>query len=473
MIRRRMAPLQLALMVVDASIAVLLFLALSVVRFGPEDSLSIWARAGIDPFAAALLYAGGLVVVLWVRGLYGLRTRLSARREAFDIVFSVAMLALMILGLLYIFRLENVSRSFLILLFTTQAVVLILSRAVLRFAFGKLRDRGLGARHMLLIGSSDAARAFADLLVRHGDLGLHPIGFLTGPDDRVVAEGPGAIGPRLGRIDDIETILHTTVVDEVAICLEMADWSLIEPLARLCEEEGKIVRVPISETGLVIPGARVEEIDGTQVASLLYGPDRTLGLIAKRGLDILFAVLGLVFLSPVLLIIAIAMEASSGGPVLFRQVRVGLHGRPFTILKFRTMVPDAEAQYEQLARQSDTRGAAFKMHDDPRVTRMGRVLRVTSLDELPQLWNVLRGEMSIVGPRPAPPREVADYDVWHRRRLAMKPGITGLWQIEARFDEEFDHRASLDLAYIDGWSIWLDVKIIFRTVPALISNPGR
>ena len=253
----------------------------------------------------------------------------------------------------------------------------------------------------------------------------------------------------------------------------MPDWALIEPLARLCEEEGKIVRIPISEAGLVIPGAQVEEVGGIQVASLLYGPDRTLGLLAKRVIDIVLAVVGLVLLSPVLLGAAIAVAVSGGRPVLFRQIRVGLHGRPFSIVKFRTMVPDAEERYEEVAGLSDTQGAAFKMKDDPRVTRLGRILRSTSIDELPQLWNVLRGQMSIVGPRPAPPREVAGYDVWHRRRLAMKPGITGLWQVEARFDEEFDHRASLDLAYIDQWSIWLDLKIIFRTVPALIANPGH
>jgi lipopolysaccharide/colanic/teichoic acid biosynthesis glycosyltransferase len=137
------------------------------------------------------------------------------------------------------------------------------------------------------------------------------------------------------------------------------------------------------------------------------------------------------------------------------------------------MVADAEERYELLAASSDTRGAAFKMRNDPRVTRLGQALRRSSLDELPQVWNVLRGEMSIVGPRPAPPREVAFYDVWHRRRLAMKPGITGLWQVEARFDEEFDNRARLDLAYIDRWSLWLDMKIIARTIPAVMTNPGH
>jgi lipopolysaccharide/colanic/teichoic acid biosynthesis glycosyltransferase len=137
------------------------------------------------------------------------------------------------------------------------------------------------------------------------------------------------------------------------------------------------------------------------------------------------------------------------------------------------MTVDAEARYAELEAFSDTKGPAFKMTDDPRVTRLGRLLRRTSIDELPQLWNVLLGEMSIVGPRPAPPREVAGYDVWHRRRLSMKPGITGLWQVEARFDEQFDHRATIDLAYIDRWSLWLDLRIIARTIPALVTQPGR
>jgi lipopolysaccharide/colanic/teichoic acid biosynthesis glycosyltransferase len=196
-------------------------------------------------------------------------------------------------------------------------------------------------------------------------------------------------------------------------------------------------------------------------------------LLGKRALDIVLSAIGLLALSPLLLAVGAIMVFSEGRPVLFRQIRVGLHGRPFNIVKFRTMTRDAEARYDEVVALSDTRGAAFKMTNDPRITRIGLMLRKTSIDELPQLWNVLLGQMSIVGPRPAPPREVAAYDIWHRRRLSMKPGITGLWQIEARFDEEFDHRASLDLTYIDRWSIWLDIKIIARTIPALVANPGR
>jgi lipopolysaccharide/colanic/teichoic acid biosynthesis glycosyltransferase len=175
----------------------------------------------------------------------------------------------------------------------------------------------------------------------------------------------------------------------------------------------------------------------------------------------------------VLIAAAIAVYATDGAPVLFRQTRVGLHGREFTMLKFRTMVRDAEEKLEELLAYNERSGAAFKMEDDPRITRVGRILRKTSIDELPQLWNVLTGSMSLVGPRPPLPREVAEYDIWHRRRLSMKPGITGLWQIEARHEPDFDRWVEHDLVYIDGWSIWLDVKILLRTVPALLTHGGH
>ena len=247
----------------------------------------------------------------------------------------------------------------------------------------------------------------------------------------------------------------------------------MEPITQLCEEEGKIVRVSLQSAGGVLSGGHYEELGGTRLVTFLHGPDRIVAMAVKRLFDITVSAVALIVLSPLLLLITGYILVREGRPILFRQERVGLHGRRFTCLKFRTMVPDAEERFAEVAHLSAVRGPAFKLANDPRVTPAGRILRATSLDELPQLFNVLRGEMSIVGPRPAPPREVADYSLWHRRRLTMRPGLTGIWQVEARDDADFDHRVELDLRYIDRWSLWMDVKIMLRTIPALVQQTGR
>ena len=188
---------------------------------------------------------------------------------------------------------------------------------------------------------------------------------------------------------------------------------------------------------------------------------------ARRGFDVVLASIGLVLLAPVMALIVVVIALVDGGTVLFSQRRIGLGGRPFACFKFRTMLPDAEARLDELRIHNEIRGPAFKLADDPRLTRTGRFLRVSSLDELPQLFNVLRGEMSLVGPRPPLPEEVDQYAPWHHRRLTVKPGLTGLWQVAGRQDDDFDRWVELDLAYIDRRSFWLDLEIILRTIPAM------
>jgi exopolysaccharide biosynthesis polyprenyl glycosylphosphotransferase len=464
-----MTLLRLVLMTADGVAAMALFGVVASLRFGDDGWTKIWNAVGLHPILVAALYGVAWVAMLAVHGLYRLQARLSLREEFVDILRATVVLALATLSALFVLRLPDVSRLFLLLLFVSQPILTLAFRASLRIFFASIRSRGLNSRYVLIIGTGSEANAFANRIERHPELGLRVMGHLS-----AAGEAPSsATRPVLGDLEALETILHNEVVDEVAVCLPIHLWSLVEPITRLCEEEGKIVRVPLDVTGSVFAGGRVEEFDGVPILSVLYGPDRVLGLAAKRAVDIVVSLVALIMLSPLLLVIAVALRIVEGPPVFFRQVRVGLHGRPFTVLKFRSMVPEAEDLYPELERLSEVRGPAFKIANDPRITRLGRFLRRTSLDELPQLWNVLRGEMSVVGPRPAPPREVVAYSIWHRRRLSMKPGLTGLWQIEARHDEDFDRRASLDLAYIDRWSLWLDLKIMLRTVPAVLLAQGR
>jgi len=472
-IRRHITALRLALAAADALSAIVLFIGLSVVRFGATGWRDVWANVGIDPFLAAGAYALALVAVLWLQGLYRLRTRLSQRREFIDVIVAVMLLAVVVFTTLYLVKLPNVSRLFLLLLFVCQAAVTLTSRAAIRTLFVRLRARGYNARYILIVGANQAAVAFADAVAGHIELGLQPIGYLVGPNDPAPRPGSNMRRPILGGVDDIQAILHHMVVDEVAVCLSLEDWPLVEPVARLCEDEGRVVRIPLQDAAPIIPGGRIEEFHGMSIQSLAYGPDRVVGIAVKRLLDIVGAAAALIVLSPLLLIVAALILLRDGPPVLFRQDRVGLQGRIFRVAKFRTMVPDAEARLADLEGANEIRGHAFKITDDPRLSRSGKWLRATSLDELPQLWNVLRGEMSIVGPRPPLPREVDGYDIWHRRRLSMKPGITGLWQVAARRDPDFDRWVRLDLDYIDHWSLWLDLKIVARTIPAMLTQQGR
>jgi exopolysaccharide biosynthesis polyprenyl glycosylphosphotransferase len=466
--RRHVAALRLGLMLADAIVASGLFGVVSLARFGDEWERQ-WRSLGVDPRVGMVVYAAAWTGVVWLLGLYRLRTRWTARSELMDIGRAGVLLGLATFSVLFALKLPNVSRLFLVTLFASQIVVTILSRIAIRAVLGKLRDHGRLTRHMLVVGTGEAAERFARRILNHPELGLKVIGHLA-----TEAEPLSAVRrPVLGTLDTIEDVLHARIVDEIAICLPAESVALVEPIARLCEEEGKVVRIPLDDYLLTLPGGRIEEFDDIQVLSLVYGPDRVLSLLAKQLVDSAASAIALVVLSPLFAIVAAGVLIRDGRPIFFRQTRVGLHGRTFRVTKFRTMVRDAEEHLAELEARNEIRGHAFKLTDDPRLSRTGRFLRRTSLDELPQLWNVLLGDMSLVGPRPPLVSEVAGYDLWHRRRLSMKPGITGLWQVQARRERDFDRWVELDLAYIDRWSLVLDLKILARTLPAMLLQQGR
>jgi len=455
-------------MVIDFLVAAAVFVAVSVARYGATWQES-WHQLGADPSIAAATFGLGWVVLVWLQGLYRIRARWSLVSETMALMRAVGILALATITVLFVVQISDASRLVIGVLFIALAGMAVVARVGLRAFFHWARRQGHMTRFVLVAGANPEAQEFADRIERHPDLGLRVIGHLAATDE------PSAplTRPVLAPLDDIEQVLHEHVVDEVAVCLPVEEWDMVEPVTRLCAGEGKVVRVPGDGRGPAIEGGYGEEFDGIHVTSLVYGPDRAVGLVIKRALDIIVAATLLVVLSPLFGLIALYIALRDGRPVIFRQTRVGLHGRRFELLKFRTMQPDAEARLAEVEALNEVRGRAFKLTLDPRLTRSGSLLRRTSLDELPQLWNVLRGEMSLVGPRPPLPGEVAGYDVWHRRRLSMKPGITGLWQVSARREEDFDRWVEKDLEYIDHWSLWLDAKIALRTVPAVLRLEGR
>ncbi|MEO8272553.1 MAG: sugar transferase [Chloroflexota bacterium] len=460
MLRRYASGFRTLLMVADAGLAFALLVVLSLIRFG-DQWLAVWRPLVEQPVLIALAYSVAWVVVLWLQGLYRPRARWSIRTEALAILRATLVLGLITGTVLFAFRLPDVSRLFLLLLFPSQWLLTLATRVALRLAFERLRARGYNARYVLMVGTGVRAQAFAKKLEDHRELGLQVLGFVD--DDPL---GLPSKWRYLGRTSAVEDLLHHEVIDEIALCLPFTEWDRMNAIAHMCEEEGKIVRVPVDMLDRAFAAGRMEDLDGTPVYSMVSGPDRLIALVVKRAFDMLVSGAALIVGSPILLAIAVGIRLRDGTPIMFRQTRIGLHGRTFEMLKFRTMSVDAERRLEELMAQSEIDGAAFKMTDDPRVTRSGRLLRRISLDELPQLWNVLRGDMSLVGPRPALPREVENYDIWHRRRLSMKPGITGLWQVSGRRSPSFDTWAQLDLSYIDRWSLWLDLKILARTLPA-------
>jgi exopolysaccharide biosynthesis polyprenyl glycosylphosphotransferase len=472
MTKRHLMALRLMLMLADGVAAAIVFIAVSALRFtvgGPDAQWSV----GFDVGTAAVVFATTWVVVLWAMGLYRLRVRWSLLAEARDLARATVVVVAVTLSALFLLHQDNVSRIFLALLFVVQPAVSLTLRAVLRSWFDSLRQRGYNTNYMLVVGTGPLAQEFADRVEARRGLGLRVVGHLTVDAAADRTEQPSVTRPILGRVEDIDRIFQTSTIDEVAVVLPPESAHYLEPIVTIAADVGKTVRVPADPDEGLLTHALEEEFEGFLVRSIVHDGHRDLELAVKRLLDVFGAAIGLIVLSPVILAVAIMIWAKDGRPILFRQTRVGRHGRPFTIYKFRTMAIDAEERYAEVAGHSDTKGAAFKMTDDPRITPLGRTIRKWTLDELPQLFNVLKGDMSLVGPRPAPPREVAEYDIWHRRRLSVRPGMTGLWQVEARFDDHFDDRAELDLRYIDQWSLWSDIGILVRTVPAVLSPRGR
>jgi exopolysaccharide biosynthesis polyprenyl glycosylphosphotransferase len=362
----------------------------------------------------------------------------------------------------------DVSRAWLLLLFVTALVTVLVSRGVVRLMFRRARAHGRLKRRVVVVGTNGEALGVVHMLAMDSDLGYEVVGLVeTGSNPDVVAPVPV-----LGELSDVFRIIDGLDVNGAIIATSAMDVGDANRLARDLMELGYHVEFT---SGLVdIAAGRLIVRPLGRRPMMYIEPVRRFGwrAFAKRVFDVTVASIGLIFAAPVLLASALAIKLDSRGGVFFTQERVGKNGTTFMCMKLRTMVADAEQMRAQLQAQNDADGPLFKLRDDPRVTKVGGFLRRSSLDELPQLWNVLKGEMSIVGPRPAIPSEVSGWTEELRNRLRVRPGITGMWQVNGRSSASFDEYVRLDLYYVDNWTLLTDVGIVLKTLPTVLFRRG-
>jgi len=415
-------------------------------------------------------------VLLYSFGSYRSQRLISVKSQAWALFKAVFSGGVLLVILIFFTRIGGidiavVSRTLIISFVIINYVLLLTERLVARQVLSYWRRRGYNFRTVLVIGSGEHARKLARLVEENTEWGLKLLGFVT-DDEKVLAAGDLGGRPVLGHIRDMERVIHHNVVDEVIFAVPRTKLWDMEDIFLLCEEEGVRTWVAANFFPHLVAKIQLDDLQGLPLLTYTTTPTNEFMLLMKRLFDLFVALLMLIIHALPMLAIALMIKLTSRGPVFFRQERLGLHGRPFTMLKFRSMVADAEQRKAQLADSNEMDGPAFKMKHDPRVTWVGRIIRTLSLDELPQLINVLLGQMSLVGPRPAPREEVEHYQRWQRRRLSMKPGLTCLWQIAGRNRVDFDEWMHLDLQYIDNWSFGLDLKILLKTIPAVFLARG-
>lgn len=430
---------------------------------------------GIYPFTHYIPILIGLLVLWAITGYMGTFYRDlefgNPVRVGANLLYQLLIVLVLAYAGLYLFRRGDVSRTFVLVLGVVAFVFLLAGRAISHSGVYWMRERLNRYHYYLVVGCGSRAREVAGLIEESRSAGLRLVGFIdpaSGSGDKIEKIGDYSVFP----LPQLEHILQERVIDEVIFAVTMQELAQLEPVLLHCANLGIKVRVQLEFLPASYSRIYLEKFRDVELLSLSSTPESDLLLFFKRVFDVVFAAVSLVVLLPLMLTIAAAIRVTSPGPVLFRQTRCGIGGRHFTLYKFRSMHNNAEQLKAELHQLNELDGPVFKISDDPRITPVGRWLRRFSVDELPQLWNILRGDMSFVGPRPAIPAEVEQYEPWQRRRLRMRPGLTCIWVLEGRNHLDFNRWIQLDLAYIDSWSLWLDAKIFFRTIPIVLSGRG-
>lgn len=415
-------------------------------------------------------------ILLNVFGLYGSKRMTSRWEEIWDVSRATTLGTFVIAVFGVMFRIWVVNRIFLAAFWVITTSLVILSRTIIRAILTYERRHGRNMRNMLVIGTNPRALQLVDRIQHKPEMGYRILGFADENWEGIEEFKKQGL-PLVADFDTLPTYMRRNVVDEVVLALPIRSFhTFASQIAAACEQQGIIVRFLPNIFDLKEARHRTEEFDGDSLISHETTITDFWGLTIKRAIDVVVSLVAIILLSPVMLLAALAVKLTSPGPTFFVQKRLGLNKRMFHIYKFRTMVVDAEARLKDLEHLNEADGAVFKIKKDPRVTLVGSFLRKTSIDELPQLFNVLKGEMSLVGPRPL---QVRDYELfethcgdWQRKRFSVRPGITCLWQITGRSSTTFEKWMELDLQYIRNWSLWLDLEILAKTLPAVLKGSG-
>ena len=466
-------------MLIDLFVAAAAFIAAHLLRnyiLSPYFAPGLLAPSRFGQYAWLLLiFPPVTVIVLGFNGYYNSqRIRHTSQIMKKLLVVSVEVTVICLALIYMIYKNDVVSRGQLIVAPALLFVFLSVKTAVVKHILTGFRKKGYNYRTLLFVGSGEKLAEFLELVEGHSVWGFRVKGILT---DRPEKYKPGDDFGKwkiLGRAENTLDFVEQNPVDEVIFFPRKMSRDELSPILEGCELMGIQTRLAVNFFNPRLATVGVDHFQ--RVPLITFNPARKMNaqLFIKYTFDRIAAAIMLILLSPLMLLTALIIKITSrpGEPVLYKQTRSGLNGKPFTLYKFRSMRTGAEKQLEKLRAKSEVDGPVFKMKKDPRVTPFGRFIRKFSIDELPQIYNILRGEMSFVGPRPPVPEEVKKYNRWQRRRLSMKPGLTCLWQVMGRNKLDFETWMKLDLKYIDNWSLWLDLKILFRTIFVVITGYG-
>ena len=471
MLRRAAKFPPLLLIVIDALIINVSFILAYYVRF----EWFLGKSPAIIPQLTRFYYILIFVTFLWLAlfkllGLYDKKDITSTADEASSIFGATIVGTLLLLALLFLYRGFWFSRALLLYALAICSALMIFSRYVLGSARREFYKRGIGVRRTLIIGAGEIGQGLAFKMFSEKDIGYKAVAFLDDDPDKAGKNFHGV--PVMGSIISTKNKIKELNIDEVILATGKLHQQKVLDIIIECESEGVEFKLVPGILELIASRISTDEIGGIPLLTVKEIRLQGFNALLKRFVDIAISLSVLLLLSPLILLVAVAVRMESKGPVLFMQERVGKDGKTFNLYKFRSMIQGAEAMFERVVAEKGGDILRFKAKDDPRTTRVGRIIRKFSIDELPQLVNVLIGDMSLVGPRPPVPIEVGKYSTWHKKRLRVRPGITGLWQVSGRSELPFEDMVRLDVYYIENWSLWMDFRIILRTIPTVIFGSG-